>query len=208
LIKCPLNKNLNVPKVQDPDNDLVVAVQHRTDRGAFEKLLDRYQEKVYQFCFRFTGNEEDAADCSQDIFIKLYQGVGQFNHKSKFSTWLYRIMINTCQDMVKSKAYRYRHRTVDIEQPEENSAGIQVPAGESSDPEKTMQHKEIQIYFQKALMKLKEIQRIVLIMRDVEGRSYGEIARATRLNTGTVRSTLARARYSMAEQLKIFRDEL
>ena len=97
---------------------------------------------------------------------------------------------------------------MEIDQPEEKGHGIQVPANGSSDPEIAMYHKEIQVWFQKALMKLKEMQRIVLIMRDVEGRSYEEIARATRLKTGTVRSTLARARYSMAEQLKIFRNGL
>ena len=193
---------------QDQDRDLVLAIQQKTDRKAFEELLNRYQEKIYQFCFRFIGNTEDAADCSQEIFIKIYQHIGQFNYRSKFSTWIYRITINTCQDMVKSKSYKYRQRSVELEQPDEDSAGVQVPANGSSDPESIMQHKEIQIYFQRALLKLKEMQRVVLIMRDVEGRSYEEIAQATRLKIGTVRSTLARARYSMAEQLKIFRNGL
>jgi len=197
-----------VVTTQDQDRDLVLSIQHKTSRDAFEKLLDRYQDKVYQFCFRFVGNDEDAADCSQEIFIKLYQHIGQFNFKSKFSTWLYRITINTCQDMVKSKSYKYRQRSVELEQPDEDSAGIQVHANGSTDPETMMQHKEIQIYFQRALLKLKEMQRVVLIMRDIEGRSYDEIAQATSLKTGTVRSTLARARYSMAEQLKIFRNGL
>ena len=197
-----------MPVTEDPDRQIVLAVQQGTGRGYFEKLLDRYQDRVYQFCFRFIGNEEDAADCCQEIFIKLYQRIGQFSFKSKFSTWLYRIMINTCQDVLKSKSYKYRQRSVGIDQPEEESRGIQVPANGSSDPELALHHKEIQACFQKALLKLKEMQRIVLIMRDVEGRSYEEIAQATRLKTGTVRSTLARARYSMAEQLKIFRDGL
>jgi len=207
-MRYPSLKKPEVIVNQDNDREIVLAIQHNTDRDAFEKLLDRYQDKVYQFCFRFTGNREDAADCSQEIFIKLYQRIRQFNHKSKFSTWLYRIMINTCQDMVKSKSYKYSKQSVEIGQPETDNAGIQIPAPESSDPEKTMQHKEIQLWFQKTLMKLREMQRIVLIMRDVEGKSYEEIARATSLNIGTVRSTLARARYFMAEQLKTFRDEM
>ena len=195
-----------MPITQDTDRELVTAIQQGTERNAFEQLLDRYQDKVYQFCYRFIGNEEDAADCSQEIFIKLYQRMDQFSFKSKFSTWLYRIMINTCQDVVKSKAYRYRQKSVEIDRPEEDYAGIQVPADGSSDPETTMHHKEVQACFQKALLKLKEVQRIVLIMRDVEGRSYEEIAHTTRLKAGTVRSTLARARYSMAQELKIFRN--
>ena len=194
--------------IQDQDRNLILAIQQKTDRKAFKELLDRYQDKVYQFCFRFIGNTDDAADCSQEIFIKVYQNIGQFSHRSKFSTWIYRITINTCQDMVKSKSYRYRQRSVELEQPDEGSAGVQVPANGSSDPESIMQHNEIQIYFQKALLKLKEMQRVVLIMRDVEGRSYEEIALATQLKIGTVRSTLARARYSMAEQLKIFKNGL
>ena len=116
---------------QDQDRDLVLAIQQKTDRKAFEELLNRYQEKIYQFCFRFIGNTEDAADCSQEIFIKIYQHIGQFNYRSKFSTWIYRITINTCQDMVKSKSYKYRQRSVELEQPDEDSAGVQVPANGS-----------------------------------------------------------------------------
>ena len=189
---------------QDQDRDLVLAIQQESDRKAFTELLDRYQDKVYQFCFRFIGNSDDAADCSQEIFIKIYQHIGQFNYRSKFSTWIYR----TCQDMVKSTSYKYRQRSVELEKPDQDSAGVQAPADGSTDPVSIMQHKEIQIYFQRALLKLKEMQRVVLIMRDIEGRSYEEIALATQLKIGTVRSTLARARYSMAEQLKIFRNGL
>ena len=152
-----------MPVTHDPDREIVLAIQHGEERGALEKLLDRYQDKVYQFCFRFIGNAEDAADCSQEIFIKLYQRIGQFGFKSKFSTWLYRIMINSCQDTVKSKSYKYRQRTVEVDKPESDTPGVQVPANGSSDPEAMLHNREIQICFQNALMKLKEIQRIVLI---------------------------------------------
>ncbi len=168
------------------------------DSGAFERLLLKYQDRVYNFCLRYLGNEADASDCTQDIFIRIYQNLNSFRFESKFSTWLYRITLNTCKNMKSSKAYRMEQTAV------RNGIGDEILnpnleiLNNNSNPNTLIQNKELNEILQNAINTLKGKQKTVLILRDLDGHSYEEIVSITGLKLGTVRSTLNRARLKVA----------
>jgi len=195
--------------IRDPDFNLVHAFIQGKEHGAINMLILKYQDQVFNFCCRFLGNEEDARDCSQEIFIKVFKNLNGFRFKSKFSSWIYRIMINTCNEMVRSKNYRQRKKTLrqnPITRPE------QVKYGNENDyysnPEYALYRKQFNQAFQESLDQLNRVQKSLIILRDLEGRSYDEISKITGLKTGTVKSSLARARYKMADKLKDYRNAM
>ncbi len=193
----------------DPDAPLVREYQNSLDPAIFEKLVTKYQARVYRYCFRFLGNDADAADCCQDVFIKVYRGVAGFRFGSTFHTWLYRIMVNTCRDVSRSKAYRVSRDASQVEDLHADGPGsVRTGSSREGDPEQALRNQEINRLFREGLTQLNPKQRTVLLLRDVDGHSYEEIAEMTGLRIGTVRSVLARARGRMAETLNVFRHEL
>lgn len=180
----------------DPDAFLIRALQSAGDTRLFSQLIERYRDYVYNFSFRFLGNEDDAADCSQEVFIRIYLSIKGFRFKSRFSTWLYRVTMNTCLEMARSNKRRGSQVSIN-----------QVEAWSSDDPADYLERKEIDAAFQSALARLKLMARTMLIMRDLEGRSYEEISVVTGKRPGTVRSTIARARLKVSDGLKEYRNE-
>ena len=181
----------------DIDALLVKRVTQDGDRSSFDELYKKYATRVYNFCLNFLGNEEDAKDCTQEIFIKAFCSIGSFRKKSTFYTWLYRIMINHCKDM-----YRKQSRKKD-----DLSMAGRIESGERSIISKMVTEKAIQA-FHEALGEMSTEFRTVIILRDIEGRSYREIASIIGTGEGTVKSRIARARNRMAEKLKNYKDEL
>lgn len=181
----------------DIDALLVERITQDGDRSSFDKLYKKYATRVYNFCLNFLGNEEDAKDCTQEIFIKAFCSIRSFRKKSTFYTWLYRIMINHCKDL-----YRKQHRRKD-----DLSMAARIESGERSIISKMVTEKAIQA-FHEALGEMSIEFRTVIILRDIEGRSYSEISAITGAGEGTVKSRIARARNRMADKLKDYRDEL
>ncbi len=195
-------------KREDPDIELIKSFITHQDKRSFTSLIEKYQHDVYNFCYRFLGDAEDASDCSQEIFIRIYKHLPKFGFRSKFSTWLYRIMVNACNDMASSK--KYRRSQVSLERESVDGEHIPVPIENSSspNPEQTAIRKEMQEVFQAALSEINQRFRAVIILRDIEGRSYEEISKLMGMKLGTVRSTLSRARLEMAGFLKEYRYEM
>jgi RNA polymerase sigma-70 factor (ECF subfamily) len=185
-----------LPRI-DPDAAIVKAFQKHHDRKSFESLYEKYEDGIYNYCLRFLNDADDAADCTQEIFIRLFRSIDKFRFKSLFSTWLFRISVNNCYSFAKSKTARHMVR---------DDSAIERIQEPSPDPAKTLSGKEVGEAFQHALAKLKEVQRSMIILRDLEGKSYEEIAQICQMNPGTVRSSLARARYKMAEYLNIYKN--
>lgn len=204
------DKRLPMPKTfEDPDFSLVHAFIENRENEAFNRLVLRYQDRVFNFCSRFLGNDEDAMDCSQEIFIKVYNNLDGFRFASRFSSWIYRIMLNTCNEMVRSKAFRQRERTISRDKsPGRTKISALRDNNYSANPEHLLFIKQVNQAFQDSLDTLKPVQKSLVILRDLEGRSYEEISGITGLKTGTLKSKLARARYKMAEQLKDYRYEM
>lgn len=139
------------------------------------------------------GAKDDAEDLAQDVFVRVYYGLRRFQGEALFSTWLYRITVNSCL------SHRKKLRNPPTECVEDANCNL---ADRYSDPHTMLEKKEIKLFLEKAIHALPRDQRVVLILRDIEGLSYEAIADCLDLPLGTVRSRLHRARQDAQEKLK------
>jgi RNA polymerase sigma-70 factor, ECF subfamily len=173
------------------------------DNSAFDNLVLNYQNRVFNTCFRILGNYEDANDSAQDVFVKVFRSLKKFRFRASFSTWIYRIAINTCRNKLRSAGYRRQRNTIRFDQPadqEEGSYSMEI-GDDTRTPEKELTRKEKGILIQKAIDSLPESQKAIVVLRDIDGFTYEEIASITGLNPGTVKSKLARARKKLRDKL-------
>ena len=170
----------------------VIAAVLAGDVNQFEALVLAHQKTVYALCFRMLGSAEDASDAAQETFFRAYRALRSFRGDSRFSTWLYRLGSNICLDML-------RKRPGTQELPLEESM-TNIPDS-SAAPQEALERKELQRAVQAGLLKLPPDFRQVLLLREVGGLSYEEIARAANLSPGTVKSRIARARNKLSDIL-------
>lgn len=167
---------------------------------AFEQLVLKYQTAVYNICLRMTGDPEDAADMTQESFLKAWRNLESFQGNSAFSTWLYRLASNTCLDHLRS-VKRKPQLSLVMEDEDGEAQALDVPDSAPS-PEEQVIALDEQSRLNDALQALDEDQRQILILRAVNGLSYTEIAEALHLKEGTVKSRLARAREQLRKKLQ------
>ena len=175
-----------------PDDELIKK-SLAGDIDAFEEIVRRYQNKVYNIAYRMTGNREDAADLAQEAFIKAYRALPKFRGEASFQTWLYHIITNVCRDELRKKA---RMSAVSLDKEILTPDGVifnEVPDA-SLGPEGILENKEIGENIQMAVNFLGPEYRMTLIMREIQGFSYEEIATNLSCSIGTVKSRLNRAR--------------
>jgi RNA polymerase sigma-70 factor, ECF subfamily len=186
----------------ETDNDLINAFI-KGDHSAFEKLVLKYQDRVFNLCFRLLGDKIEAEDSAQDIFVKVYRSLKGFKFKSSFYTWLYRVVVNTCKNRIKSVEYRRTKSRVSIDSDQENrNKTVTDITDQKPMPDNTLEQKEKIKMIQEALNSLPPDQKTVVVLCDVEGLSYDEIARITNNRLGTVKSKLSRARLSLRNKLE------
>lgn len=196
-----IGDNYQIP-ARDLDNQLVRAFQAGQTK-AFDQLVIRHQDRVFTVCYRFLGNEHEARDMAQEIFINVYKHLNGFREEAAFFTWLYRITVNSCKNRLKSLEYRYRKKQVSL------SGSFQTESSESKEMEDdrpsalaALEKKERGEMIQKAIDALPREQKMMIVLRDIEGLAYEEIIKLTGLRLGTVKSKLARARILLREKLK------
>jgi len=187
----------------DQDEALVRAIQ-AGDMAAFDQLVVKHKDKLFNMVYWFLADYQEANDCAQETFIKVFKSIKKFRSESSFSTWLYRIAINTCKNRLKSSAYRWKKKTVPLENPESSEQGNRSYEiqNDSPSPENKLEKKEMLMMIQKAVNALPEEQNRVIVLRDIQGLSYQEIVDITGLNLGTVKSRLARGRLEIKHRLK------
>lgn len=170
----------------------------------FDELVLTHKDKVFNLCYRFLGDYEEANDCAQETFVKVYRSLKGFRRESSVSTWIYRIAVNTCKNRLTSAHYRGSKHMVRLDEPKETEDGERAVeiAGRSLSPAAELDRKEKGELIQEAINSLPPDQRVVAVLRDVEGLSYDEISETTGYNLGTVKSKLARARQELREKLK------
>ena len=184
------------------DAGLIKAFQ-TGDRAAFDKLVLLHKDRVFSLCYRFLGDYQEAEDSAQDVFVKVFRSLGRFRFESSFSTWLYRVAVNTCKNRVKSLEYRYLKKSIRLDNSEIPGKSGQSMEGEGGiTPMAELEKKERMVLIRKAIDSLPPEQKAVVILRDVEGLSYGEIADITGHKLGTVKSRLARARFGLKKILE------
>ena len=162
------------------------------DVNAFEDLVTEHEKGVYAIAQRMTGNAEDAADMTQETFIKAYNSLSSFRGDSKFSVWLYRIATNVCLDFLRSRS---RKPTVSLSVEDDDGEETQMDiADESQSPEQLLERGLTRDAVRRGLKSLSPEYRQILLLREIQGLSYEEIAEALVLEVGTVKSRIFRAR--------------
>ena len=180
------------------EQELVRAAQ-TGDQSAFAQLVTANQAMVYSLAYRMTGNPEDAADLTQEAFLNAWRSLGSFNGQSAFSTWIYRLTSNACIDFLRREKRRGSlSMTLEDEDDEDRQADL---PDERWSPERELERKEAREAVRQGLAALSPEHREVLVLRELEGLSYAEIAHALGLEEGTVKSRIARARLSLRDFL-------
>jgi len=182
------------------DLSLVRRVQ-RGDKGAFDALVLKYQHKVVKLVMRYVRNPAEAEDIAQDAFIKAYRALPQFRGDSAFYTWLYRIAINTAKNAVVSRDRSPIDFDLDLQNTDE-SYEMQGRLKDSETPEALALTEEIRTTVNSAIDALPEDLRTAIVLRELEGLSYEEIADAMACPVGTVRSRIFRAREAIDRRLR------
>ena len=164
------------------DYDLVSAFQ-AGDNSAFEELVKKYQQPVIKGCYRFLGNYPDSQDAAQEIFLKVYKALETFSPDAKFSTWLHRILVNHCLNVLRA---RNRKRLVNFGKGVEKANEEKFISAEKTPFERVQQAEKVQAV-QRALLKLKEKQRVAIILHKFQGLSYKEIAEIQRCSLSALK---------------------
>ncbi len=188
-------------------DDLTLVKRVRSgDQRAFKLLVERYQRKVYGIALGMLRDKEEAMDVSQEAFVKVYKYLDHFKGDSSFYTWLYRITSNICIDIIRKKGNGRNHvefdETVRMEAAEANIGALGSRLG--TNPQKSALRKELAEKIQEALQEVPEKHRAILLLREVEGLSYEDLARTLEIPKGTVMSRLFHARAKVQKILSAY----
>lgn len=185
------------------DPEILEKLRER-DAAAFGRLVGSAQTRIFNLLYRMTGVREEAEDLTQEVFVSVYRKIGLFRGDSPLMTWIYRIAYNACKNRRK---YLHRRRERD-RQPLDEAAerravesGTMSTSAQVSRPDELVEGFETERLVQEAITALDEEQRAILVLRDVQGVCYEEIAEITGLPIGTVKSRLHRARMALKERL-------
>jgi RNA polymerase sigma-70 factor (ECF subfamily) len=187
------------PGKADADQVLVRRVQ-RGDKAAFDVLVRKYQHKIVKLVTRYVHDGAEALDVSQEAFIKAYRAIHGFRGDSAFYTWLYRIAINTAKNHLVAEGRRPLEHGMDLQDPEQYE--LQARLKDVDTPERLLLTDEIQRTVEAAIAELPEDLRTAIVLRELEGMSYEQIAETMGCPVGTVRSRIFRAREAIDEKLK------
>ncbi len=187
--------------VADTSDITLVRRVQRGDKGAFDALVLKYQHKVVKLVMRYVRNPAEAEDIAQEAFIKAYRALPQFRGDSAFYTWLYRIAINTAKNAIVSRDRSPVEYDLDLQNPEE-SYDMHGRLKDAETPEGLVLTEEIRNTVNEAIAALPEDLRTAIVLRELDGLSYEEIAATMECPVGTVRSRIFRAREAIDRRLR------
>jgi RNA polymerase sigma-70 factor, ECF subfamily len=185
---------------QDENDQQLVQRVQKGDRSAFDLLVLKYQHRVLKLVSRFVNNTAEAEDVAQDAFLKAYRALPSFRGESAFYTWLYRIAINTAKNSLVANRRRPVDFDLDLQDPDQFERHARL--AEVDTPERVLLTEEIRQVVEGAMEQLPEDLRTAIVLRELDGLSYEEIAEAMDCPVGTVRSRIFRAREAIDKRLK------
>lgn len=191
--------------MSDHREEVLVKRAKQGDMRAFEELILQHEKMVYNLALRMMKQSEAAKDISQEVFLKAYRNIRNFNERSQFSTWLYRITTNTCIDELRKCQ---RKSSISLEEETEGEEGG-IPrqiAAAGDTPEESLLRMEQRSEILQALNKLSPEHRAAVIFRDVRGLSYEEIAEILEIGLGTVKSRISRGRAQLKQEILKIRE--
>lgn len=181
------------------ERELVERLQRR-DEKAFRAFVRLYQRPVYALVYRMLGDEEEARDISQEVFVSVFRAISQFRGDARLSTWLFRIATNHCHNRQKYLGRRQHGKKQSFEETFER-ADMAVFGERPPRPDREVEGRRLEGALQRAMAALDDEHRTLIVLRDVQGLSYEEIQRVTGLAEGTVKSRLHRARVALKEAI-------
>ena len=189
------------PTEDEEDLRLIERVLREGTPEAFRPLYERYRDRVYSTAYRITGDAGLAQDVTHDVFVQVYERLGQFRRRSRFSSWLYRVAVNRATDVARRRG---RERWLFAGRVGEPGAEAEVPAAHEGGPAQVVESAELAEEVARAVGELSLKLRAVVVLRYFEGLSYQEIAEVIGRSVGTVKSRLSRAHGRLAERLRRF----
>jgi RNA polymerase sigma-70 factor (ECF subfamily) len=191
------------PYSQKPDRDLVIACQRR-EPAAFEELVKRHQRTVYALLYQLAPDWQDTSDLAQEVFIRIWRNVGSLRNPASFRSWLTQIVTNLFYDELRKRPRRLPTISMDesIDVDESGEGVTRDIADTSAQPDDIVLSREMSEVIRVAMGQLPEQFRTAIVLREMEGLSYEEIAILTKTEMGTVKSRIARARSKLQELLK------
>ena len=180
------------------DQLLVERVQ-KGDKAAFDLLIQKYQHRIVSLVARYVSDQAEAMDVAQEAFIKAYRALPKFRGDSAFYTWLYRIAVNTAKNYLAAQRRRPTDVELDLQDPEQY--GLHAMLKETDTPEAVTASKELQETLERAIESLPDDLRTAIILRELDGMSYEEIAQTMDCPVGTVRSRIFRARDAIGKKV-------
>jgi len=187
------------PAVRAPTDSEVVAAYLAGDRRAFDQLVERYQRRLLNFVFRTIGDRERAEDLVQEVFIRVHRHLHRFDQSKKFSTWIYTIASNLAKNELRNRS---RNPLVLFQTIKKNWEADHRPLQFEDHhyrPDDLFRKRHLRELVEWAVTQLPEHHRMVFVLRELEGKTYEEIADITDCNLGTVKSRLNRARHRFAQ---------
>ena len=188
--------------MQNPEEKALVSQAAQGDAAAFEELMRQHEGRIYAVALRMCGNREDAQDCSQEAMIRIFRALKNFKGQSSFATWVYRITTNTCLDELRRRKIRSASSLDSL-----LDSGWS-PADEGEGPEGYSMRSEQRHSLQKAIQSLPVDMRTAIVLRDIQGFSYDQIATMLDANVGTIKSRISRGREKLrtilVEQPELF----
>lgn len=176
---------------------LLIKQAKEGDEGSFEALILSCKGKAYNIALRYVKNENDAMDVLQESFIKIFRNLSKFNEQSKFETWVYRIVVNTCNDFLRKNKNK-RNEVPIILNDNDNSKEFDI-LDNAPPPEEVLLNKEHGEYILNCLEKIPIEHKEILILRDIKGFTYDEISEILECSLGTVKSRISRARIRLKQ---------
>ena len=204
IVREPVGSVDSDTSIDDPDDDLrLVKLAQQGDHRSYDALVTRHRARIFAMIRNMIHQEADAWDLSQEVFIKAWKALPRFEARARFSTWLYRIAHNTVYDWVRKRKIESAGELNDeiFERERIDSSSFTTPSGGES-PDKTMAHGELREKIEAALGKLSPEHREVVVLKDVQGLAYKEIAEVMECSLGTVMSRLFYARQKLQTMLK------
>ena len=188
-----------IARDHEPTDADLVRRAHVGDSSAFTGLVARYQDRVYNTCYRMCGNEADALDLSQSTFLKALEALPRFQGRSSFYTWLFRIAVNLTLTHRRTQRRRPTHP---LGQALDDAAPVNAVSGDRDTVSGPLERRESQERVERALGQLGDEYRVAVILRDVEGLDYSEIAEILDVPAGTVKSRISRGRAMLRDALR------
>lgn len=180
----------------DDATESLIRSAQEGDRRAFRRLYERFHERVFRTAYRLLGEGLRAEDVVQEVFVTIFRRLGDFDFRSSFSTYLYRVTVNACYAVLRKQERRGKYRDQD------RTIDELAPVFIGDDADAAIGRREMNYYVEQAMSRLSPDLRATFVLREMEGLAYGEIARVLDVSTGTVASRLARAREQLADMLR------